>query len=195
MTARLYIEGGGDGKDQAIRFRQAWTEFFARAGVARRTRVVRGGGRDQTFERFATAMKARGSNVLPLLLVDSERAVTGNSVWAHLLSFDGWVRPVGAGDQAFLMVQAMETWLLADHAALRRYFGSGFRSSALKQWARLETVPKATVFRVLGKATAGCTKRYAKGRVSFELLARIDPDLVENACPHAKALLSRIRAL
>ena len=34
VTARLYIEGGGDSKEQAIRFRQGWNDFFARAGVA-----------------------------------------------------------------------------------------------------------------------------------------------------------------
>lgn len=38
------------------------------------------------------------------------------------------------------------------------------------------------------------SKRYSKGRVSFELLARIDPGLVEQACPHARALLDRLRA-
>ena len=195
VTARLYIEGGGDSKEQAIRFRQGWNDFFARAGVAGKTRVVRGDGRGQTFDRFATAIKTQGSSVVPLLLVDSEEAVAANSVWEHLLSRDGWVKPVGADEQAFLMVQAMETWFLADRTALRTYFGSGFRNSAFSQWAHLETVPKATVFHVLSRATAGCTKRYEKGRISFELLARVDPVLIQNACPHARALLSRLRTL
>ena len=196
VTARLYIEGGGDSKEQAIRFRQGWNDFFARAGVAGKTRVVRGGRRGQkTFDRFATAIETRSSRDVPLLLVDSEEAVAANSVWEHLLSRDGWVKPVGAADQAFLMVQAMETWFLADRTALRRYFGSGFRNSALRQWAHLETVSKVTVFQVLSRATAGCTKRYEKGRISFELLARVDPVLIENACPHARALPGRLRAL
>ena len=93
------------------------------------------------------------------------------------------------------MVQAMETWFLADRTALRTYFGSGFRPNAFKQWPQLEAVSKATVLGVLGRATSGCTKQYEKGRISFELLARVDPALVEDACPHAKALLSRLRAL
>ena len=38
-------------------------------------------------------------------------------------------------------------------------------------------------------------KGYAKGKVSFELLAQIDPALVEAACPHAKAFLNRLRTL
>ena len=38
-------------------------------------------------------------------------------------------------------------------------------------------------------------KRYAKGKVSFELLARVDPDRVQNECPHAKVLLDRLKSL
>ena len=49
--------------------------------------------------------------------------------------------------------------------------------------------------RVLERATANCAKHYAKGKVSFELLALVDPVLVEAACPHAKALLDRLRTL
>ena len=92
------------------------------------------------------------------------------------------------------MVQLMETWFLADRGALRRYFGAPFRENAVRQWPALEAVPKATVLETLDRATAACRNRYAKGRVSFELLARIDSARVEAACPHARALLDRLRA-
>ena len=92
------------------------------------------------------------------------------------------------------MVQVMETWLLADLDALRRYFGAEFRENAINRWPVLEHVPKATVLKAPERATAACRKSYAKGRVSFELLARVDPDRVEAACRHARALLDRLRA-
>jgi hypothetical protein len=41
--------------------------------------------------------------------------------------------------------------------------------------------------------TAGCAKRYSKGKVSYELLARLDPGTVEASCSHAQALLDRLR--
>ena len=196
VTAKLYIEGGGDSREQSIRFREAWNGFFTSAGVGARTQIVRGGGRKQAFDRFVTAIKRSAPSVVPLLLVDSEEAVASHSVWQHLRSRDHWNRPVGArDDQAFLMVQAMETWFLADVVALRRYFGAQFRQSALKQWPRLEDVPKATVIEALRRATAACAKPYAKGRISFELLATVDPARVEAACPQAKALLDLLRAL
>ena len=93
------------------------------------------------------------------------------------------------------MVQAMETWFLADRDALRAYFGDGFRAKAIRAWPDLESVPRETVLDALKRATAACRKSYAKGRVSFELLARIDPARVEAACPHARGLLDRLRAL
>lgn len=198
MTAKLYIEGGGDrSKSQAARFREGWNRFFEKAGVDGRVKIVRGGGRNQTFDRFVTAASAPSPGDLPILLLDSESAVgDGHSVWEHLKERDGWDRPGGAdGDQAFLMAQVMETWFLADRDALQRYFGAGFREKELKAWPRLERVLKPTVLEALGRATAKCSKRYAKGKVSFELLAKIDPTLVADACPHAKALIDQLRTL
>lgn len=197
VTATLYIEGGGEGKDLRARFREGWNEFFKSAGVGGKTKIVRGSGCDQTFDRFATAVEVGRSDTIPLLLVDSEgRVGRGHSVWQYLHARDGWHKPPGAGgDQAFLMVQIMETWFLADRVALQKYFGAKFKQNALKQWPNLENVPKSTVLNALASATASCSKRYSKGKVSFELLAQINPALVEAACPWANALLYRLRNL
>ena len=197
MTATLYIEGGGDGRSLLGPFREGWREFLRSAGVDGRVKIVRGGGREQTFRRFIAAAASAGSGATVLLLVDSEGPVAaGRTVWQHLAACDGWPRPGRAGDdQAFLMVQVMETWFLADRDALRAYFGDKFRARVIRTWPDLEGVPKKTVIEALERATAACRKSYAKGRVSFELLAQIDPARVETACPHARALLDRLRAL
>ena len=197
MTATLYVEGGGEGRSLRARFREGWREFLRCGGVDGKVKVVRGGGRERTYRRFVTAATSAGSGAAPLLLVDGEAPVAeGHTVWRHLGARDGWVRPDGVGDdQAFLMVQVMETWFLADRGALHAYFGDGFRENAIPARPDLEGVPKATVFKALERATGSCRQSYAKGRVSFELLARIDPARVEAACPHARALLDRLRAL
>ena len=199
MSAVLYIEGGGDGNQKLeTLFRRSWRTFFEAAGLKdRKPRVVRGGGRKRTFDLFAKAIKAPDPKRVPLLLVDSESSVAAeHSVWEHLQANDGWNCPPDADDdQAFLMVQVMETWFLADRDLLKRYFGANFKENALKQWPQLEAVPKATVLNTLEQATANCAKPYAKGKVSFELLAWVDPALVEAACPHAKALLDRLKIL
>ena len=197
VTATLYIEGGGEGKDLRTRFREGWKEFFSSAGVGGRTKIVRGAGRRQTFDRFATAVSGNALGTVPFLLVDSEDPVAPeHSVWQHLHASDDWTRPAGAGeDRAFLMVQVMETWFLADREALRSYFGARFGENALRAWPNLEDVSKSVVFEELRHATASCRPRYTKGKVSFELLAQIDPARVEAACPHARALLNELRAL
>lgn len=196
MTVRIYAEGAGEGELYDTLFRQAWQAFFRKAGLAgRMPGVVRGKSRERTFDLFRTAVQNPRPGVLPLLLVDSEGEVRPHQrAWDHLRASDGWEKPDGAGDdQAFLVVQVMETWFLADRALLRRYFGDAFRETPIHAWPDLESVPKATVLSALGQATAACRTRYAKGKVSFDLLGDVDPRLVEDACPRARLFLNHLR--
>ena len=198
VRVRLVIEGGGEGRRQSGTFRAAWRSFFQSAGLnVNQINIVRGGSRNQTFDRFLSALRNAEADELPILLVDSEGPVAaGRSAWEHLQASDQWARPPGVGDeQAFLMVQTMETWLLADRAALRDYFGVSFRENRLPSQYNLEDIAKETALQSLEHATADCNKRYAKGTVSFEVLGRINPDAVSERCPHAKAMLDCLRSL
>ena len=124
VMVRIFIEGGSSGKTPDKIFKEAWTAFFAAAGLTgRMPKIVRGEGRSATFRKFRTAR--RRTNELFLLLVDSEGPVTpGHSAWQHLRNRDNWDQPTGAAaDSAYLMVQVMETWFLADRDALREFFG------------------------------------------------------------------------
>jgi hypothetical protein len=198
LSAKIYAEGGGDGALLDTLFRQAWASFFAAAGLAgRMPRVVRGQGRGRTFDMFRTAVQTARPGEIPLLLVDAEDAVQpGRSVWQHLKTRDNWDQPAGAGaDQAFLMVRIMETWFVADRDLLARYFGGEFRAHHVPAWPSLEDVSKPDVLAALDRATAACSKRYSKGKISFELLKDLNPTPVEASCPRAKVLLDRLRAL
>ena len=197
MSAVIYIEGGGDKNRNLERlFRRSWRMFFSAAGLQKcMPLVVRGGPRLRTFDLFVTTIENHDPARMPFLLVDSEGPVqAGHSVWKHLQARDKWSQPDGSReDQAFLMVQLMETWLLADRTTLKKHFGEQFKETALKRWPQLEAVRKKTVLDALKKATNNCPVSYAKGKISFELLEKIDPARVEAACPHAKALLDRLR--
>jgi len=197
VAIKLYIEGGSEGPLFDAWFREAWANFFKAAGLSgRMPRVIRGRGRKRTYDLFRTAVANRAPDTFSLLLVDSEEAVDPNhSEWQHLKHRDGWNRPENAGDDdAFLMVQVMETWFLADRDALNRYFGQHFNENAFAQWPELESIPKTRVLDALKQATIRCKTRYTKGRVSFELLSALDPSKVERACPHAQRLLNRLRS-
>lgn len=198
VRVRLFVEGGGPGELPDKTFRQAWRRFFEAAGLAGKLpKVVRGESRNETFDKFKTAVRKRATNEVVLLLVDSEGPVNpGQSAWQHLFNRDNWDRPSGAAnDSAYLMVQVMETWLLADRGALRRFFGPLLNENYFRQWPDLEAVPKDTAFNVLEQATSNCQKKYRKDKVSFELLGQIDPALVADACPHADQLLQYLRTL
>ena len=161
-------------------------------------RIVRGGGRDETFRKFRIRFNQSLPGEFPLLLVDSETPVrSGHSARRHLENQDShWEWPDGIGDDnVFLMVQVMEAWFVADRQLLKRYFGNQIRENKFKAWPDLEDVPKQVILGALTDATATCPKAYAKGKVSFEILQELDPVRVEAACPHAKGLLDRLRKL
>ena len=52
MSATIYIEGGGDSNQDLERlFRRSWTTFFKAAELSGHLpRIVRGGGRERTFD-------------------------------------------------------------------------------------------------------------------------------------------------
>ena len=196
VRVRIFIEGGGRESDQV--FTDGWRRFFVAAGlIGRMPRVVRGEGREQTFDKFKTALQRQKPNELSLLLVDSEGPVTAEqSAWQRLRNRDNWEQPPGADDNsAYLMVQVMETWFLADRDTLRSFFGPSLNENHFRQWQNLEEIPLDTVLNTLERATINCQKSYSKGRVSFELLGQIDPQTVAAACPHADQLLQYLRTL
>ena len=82
-----------------MRFLKGWRMFFDAAGVGSRTKIVRGGSRNETFKRFTSAVRGCPADMLPLLLVDSEGPVQArHSPWQHLRAKDGWNKPDEAGD-------------------------------------------------------------------------------------------------
>ena len=201
MSARIYVEGGGNGRALKAKCREAFSSFFEAAGLrGRLPRVVPGGGRRQTYDDFRTALNNPRDNAFIVLLVDSEGPVAeGVGPWTHLRNRqgDGWGRPEGATDeQAHLMVQCMESWFMADPESLASVFGQRFRPNALPGQAQVEQVAKQDVFAGLQNATRDCRKRrgYSKGRDSFAILARLDPEKVTAASPHAQRLVDLLRA-
>jgi len=202
VVARIYVEGAAQDSDYARRqCRRAFQDFFMAAGLkGKLPRTVPCGGRQSAYDNFVTAVRNPQSDALPLLLVDSETAAQkGRTVWEHLKARpgDNWDKPKGVkDDQAFLMVQVMESWFLADREALKAFFGKGFRGQSIPKSPHLEDVPKDRVLRSLEQATAACgPNKYAKGSLSFSLLAAISPAKVEAASPNAKALFERLRNL
>ena len=190
------MEGGGDSKTLKTACRKGFRSFLDKAGLTGRLpRIVAGGSRQNAYDSFKTAHDQGNGTVL--LLVDAEGPVAADGSWLHLQARDGWDRPDGATDeQCHLMVEVMESWLLADREALEAFYGQGYRSNALPQRQNVEEVPKDDVRDGLARATRNSTKgRYHKGTHSFKMLEKLDPAKVRDASPYADRFISTLSRL
>jgi Domain of unknown function (DUF4276) len=195
VMVKIYVEGAGKGDKAKTICREAFSEFFGKAGLeGRKPGVVVCGSRNAAFKAFCVALRNGGGGRFLLLLVDSEGEVPrGVSAWHYLADSDQWERPdAAADDQVFLMVQAMESWLLADPDGLEAFFGKGFRRSALPRRNEIEAIPKDEAKTSLERATEKCGRPFAKGDVSFKVLGAIDPNKVRSRSPHAEKLLAHL---
>jgi hypothetical protein len=189
VSAYIYIEGGGTGeqsKEVDIRCREGFRKLLENCSFeGRMPRLVACGGRDAAYEAFRTAMVGNSAGSLVALWIDSEEPLADlEASWKHLQARDRWVRPEGAEDeQVLFMTTCMETWFVADRAALEAHFGNELQDSALPPLNGLEARPRHDVQDKLVHATRNCPNAYAKGRRSFEVLGRLDPGVLARYLP------------
>ena len=135
--------------------------------------VVPCGGRQKAYEAFRNAVDNSVSGILPLLLVDSEGPVSAPPP-AHLTASESWAFGDTEGTRVHLMIQAMETWIVADAEAVASYYRQKF-VRCLPKADDLEHTPKATIAALLSRATMHTQKgEYHKTRHAPDLLGRLD---------------------
>ena len=200
MSIAIYMEGGGQGRDSKAALRLGMDQFLDDIKqefrvLRRHWRLVCCGSRNEAYRAFRRACD-QGGDAIVLLLVDAEGPVIAGSPIQHLSARDGWNFD-GINDRMIhLMVQTMETWIVADAAVLSGYYGQNFRSNALSNRQNLEHEPKADIDRALNEATRRTGKgQYHKIRHASDLLARIDPAIVRQRCPHCSRLFDTLRQL
>lgn len=202
MSVKIFVEGGGDSKEQIVRCREGFRKLIEKAGFTRpkSPSIAACGGRGRAYDKFKTAVAVGGE--YPILLVDSEDPVKktdespdSDAPWKHLKARDGWEQPAGAkNDQAQLMVTCMETWIMADQAALVEFFGQHFQRTALLPLHQIEERSRHQVQETLEHATRNCGKdrRYAKGKKSFEVLAMLNPEVLKEHLPHFRRFVATL---
>ena len=169
-----------------------------KAGARRwRWRVVPCGSRRRAYETFSNARAHAEKDEIVILLVDAEEPVTAPTSVEHLRTRpgDGWDLTGVSERDVHLMVQTMETWIIADSAVLAAYYGQGFQASALPKHKDLEAVAKNTVVDALERATRRTQKgSYYEHKIhhAADLLKRMSPTKVQKHCPHAKRLFSTL---
>ena len=189
VKIRLYIEGGGDGKETKAKMRKGFRELLKQFELD----ITMCGPRNRAFRDFKTALKSH-PNDLNILLVDAEVPVTNDSPWQHLKLRDDWDRPPGVDeDQCHLMVQLMEAWLIADVEALKQYYGQNFLENAIPKTSNVETIDKPRIEKSLQRATRSTTKgEYEKIKHASKLLAMLDVAKVRQASPSCDRLFTTL---
>jgi hypothetical protein len=185
VSAILYLEGGGDSKELHTRCREGFRRLLEHCSFqGRMPRLVACGGRDATFDDFVFAHTS-GKGQFVALWIDSEDALSDlERTWAHLNARDGWAQPSGANDdQVLFMTTCMETWLVTDRPALKEHYGSKLKDSALPALSDMERRLRHDVQDSLTRATQDCSNAYAKGKRSFEVLAKLTPATLEKHLP------------
>ena len=197
---RIYMEGGGDNNNTRSVLRQGMDAFLgelkARAGErSLGWRLACCGGRQKTYKTFINDVKRPKAGEIYILLVDSEDPVTAATPFEHLRNRpgDGWDFAGVPENRVHLMVETMETWIVADPDALAKWYGPGFRENSLPRTRDLEKVRKADIAGALDRATGSTTKgRYHKILHANKLLARIDPTKVRARCRHCARLFDTL---
>ncbi|MCI0662160.1 MAG: DUF4276 family protein [Acidobacteria bacterium] len=203
VKAKIYVEGGGDSKEQQARCREGFQKLIAKAGFPRprSPAIVACGSRRDAYDRFKIAVSGK-DNDYAILLVDSEEPVENpnenidsDSVWKHLKICDGWQCPTGAAnDQAQLMVTCMETWIMADHQAIKNFFGQHLQINALYPAQDLEARSRHEVQDRLHHATRNCGRDrvYAKGKKSFQIMGELNPETLKRHLPHFRRFITTL---
>jgi hypothetical protein len=184
VSVTIYVEGGGEGNNLKSRCRKGFSKFIKKMGFdGCMPSIVACGGRKSAYDMFKIAVASAGHDEYPILLVDSEDPISSENPWDHLYVRDHWDRPADANDdQAQMMATCMETWIMADHEAMKKVFGSCLRIRSLIPANNLEDRSRQELLAALKSATDNCgrNKAYDKGERSFQLLEELNPKSLEN---------------
>ena len=188
MSARVYLEGGGNSREGKVRCREGFRKLLEKCGFAgRMPALVACGSRNEAYDDFKTAHSKLSSGDFIGLLVDSENPVADiEKTWEHVRqrTGDNWSRPAGADDdQLMLMTTSMETWIVTDREALKSHFGPRLNESALPPIQNMEQRNRHAILNALQNASGDCPGPYAKGPKSFGLLSKLSPHVLEQHLP------------
>ena len=181
VEVRVIVEGGGDASVQDGPFRIGYGTFLRKIappevdGRPVALEIVRGKGGRSAVDKYLS-QRSLYPDALLILLIDSEEPVSPNAtVWEFIKARHGFDHPAWAEEaHAYLMVQCVETWLVADPAALAVHYGPKFDADKLPKRTNLEEELKRDVQSKLEEAVGKLGGGYRHGD-SAKLIARVDP--------------------
>ena len=213
MEIAVYVEGGGNDRNQRAELRLGFDSLFKNQKAKARRKglslsFVCCGSRNEAYAAFLNSV-AKYETRVSALLVDSEGPISAVPVErtrdkeiraAHLRQTagngvcgqgDGWDLADNLAERVHLMVQCMEAWIVADSDALAGFYHQGFKRNKLPARQNLEEEPKADIELKLAEATKDTQKGgYLKIKHASKLLAKLDGTKVARRCPRFEVFQS-----
>jgi len=193
---RLYVEGAGNDIHTKKLLRDGFRIFLNELVLIARMKrikfqIIACGRRHQAFSDFSDALQ-KHPNSFNILLVDSEAPVS-KSPWQHLQKRDGWNAGQINDEHCHLMVQIMESWMVADVSALRQFYGKDFNDNAIPKNPNVEQIDKKILLSALKDATRNTSKgEYHKTRHGFKILEQLETAKIRRAAPHCDRLFKTL---
>ncbi len=154
-------------------------------------KLISGGSNVETVKDFIRSCRLHPSD-LNILLIDSEGPVPSTAGFIRTLrSRDFWDANATCDDgQLNFMVQAMESWFIADPQALIERFGHRFDVKQLPNPQNAESIPPARLTDSIkrGLRSSGAKRRYDKVSDGAKLLELVDESRVSRNCAHFRRL-------
>ncbi len=200
---RLYIEGDTKqkGSGNSITLRQGFNEFFGKWAREEKVEIklqpILCGDRGKAAKIFLNDAVLYPED-FAALLIDSEREKDiEESAKAFLeTDFPNYDFKDVEESQCHFMVQAMESWFLADKEKLAACYDNKFHEKSLPKHKEVEKIPKIDAIEKLKKATKDTRNgkgEYGKGADSGKILGEIRPQKVSGNAPHCERLFAAIR--
>jgi len=197
-SIKIFVEGGGEtNADGRGELRVSFdTLIGAQKEAARKKRMkwdtVFCGGRSETADEFAKALKRKDADFI-VLVVDAEDEVTSATPLhptptervKHLVTRDGWTDQLqkATPEHVHLMTRCMEAWVFADDEKVAEFYGKGFKPNVLPKRKVLDEEPKPSLYAAIDKATKDTTKgSYGKVKHASALLKTVRPAKVAERC-------------
>lgn len=200
---RLYIEGDTKqrGSGNSITLRQGFSEFFGKWAREENLKIalrpILCGDRGKAVKIFLNdeLMYTEGFAVL---LIDSEREkeISDNALAFLQADFPNYDFRKIKESQCHFMVQAMESWFLADKEKLAACYDNKFKGNALPKNQQVEKILKKDAIEGLKSATKDTKNgkgEYSKGADSGKILGEIRPQMIIDAAPHCEKLFTEIK--
>jgi Domain of unknown function (DUF4276) len=183
VSAVIYLEGGATGANSKYLdslCTRAFHKLLDKMGfTGRKPRLVACGGRNDVFNRFQTSLRNGGYDYIAMWIDSEEPMADRENAWEHLATVSTvaqWERPENVvDDQVLFMTTCMETWIVADRAMLRAYYGPKLMEQRLPTLTNLETKNRHSVQQSLVSATENCASPYRKGEHSYLIFEKVRP--------------------